>query len=79
MNFHSFDLGSTCKCSMHMYIHRNCWDIENLWELIVNCSSLRVFPLQVIIMPIRRSAAAPPKEDTPPAPESGMNSTFAMF
>lgn len=30
-------------------------------------------------MPIRRSAAAPPKEDTPPAPapEPGMNRTFS--
>lgn len=35
--------------------------------------------MQIVIMPIRRSAAAPPKEDTPPAPapEPGMNLTFA--
>lgn len=40
---------------------------------------ISIFPLQIIIMPIRRSAAAPPKEDTPPAPapESGMHPFFA--
>lgn len=38
-----------------------------------------MFPLQIIIiMPIRRSAAAPPKEDAHPAPppESGTKPTF---